>query len=112
MKMMLPVVVMVTVAAASVSPQQRFLAEPRSVLVAEGEAAVRLDCVDKISVDTSSCMKPCSGLIVTSFTKSEKSKNVELYYPKIWKQYNNFKTISSYPPGLIGIIFKNHCHMK
>ena len=44
MRMMLPVVVMVTVAAASVSPQQRFLAEPRSVLVAEGEAAVRLDC--------------------------------------------------------------------
>ena len=44
MKMMLPVMVMVTVAAASVSPQQRFLAEPRSVLVGEGEAAVRLDC--------------------------------------------------------------------
>ena len=46
MRMMLPVVVMVmvTVAAASVSPQQRFLAEPRSVLVAEGEAAVRLNC--------------------------------------------------------------------
>ena len=68
-------------------------------------SAQKLDCVDKISVDTSSCMKPCSGLIVTSFTKSEKSKNVELYYPKIWRQYNNFKTISSYPPGLIGIIF-------
>ena len=67
-------------------------------------SALKLDCVDKISVDTSSCMKPCSGLIVTSFSKSEISKNVELYYPKIWRQYNNFKTISSYPPGLIGII--------
>ena len=66
-------------------------------------SAQKLDCVDKISVDTSSCMKPCSGLIVTSFSKSVEYKKLDILYPKIWRQYNNFKTISTYPPGLTGI---------
>ena len=26
-----------------------------------------LDCVNKVKVDTSSCLKPCSGLIITTF---------------------------------------------
>ena len=60
------------------------------------------ECVNKIPVDTSSCIKPCSGLIVTSFFKSEKNKNLELLYPKVWRPYNIFKTISAYPSGLIG----------
>ena len=66
-------------------------------------SAQKLDCVDKISVDTSSCMKPCSGLIVTSFAKSEKYKDLKLLYSNIMTQYDSFKTITSYPPGLIGI---------
>ena len=66
-------------------------------------SAQKLDCVDKISVDTSSCMKPCSGLIVTSLFKSMDYRKLELLYPKVWRQYNNFKTISTYPPGLLGI---------
>ena len=63
-----------------------------------------VECVDKIPVDTSSCIKPCSGLIVTSLFKSEKSKDLELLYPRLWRPYNNFKKNSTYPPGLIGII--------
>ena len=65
-------------------------------------SAQKLECANAISVDTSSCMKPCSGLIVTSFFKSENYKDVKLLYPKIWRQYNNFKTISTFPSGLIG----------
>ena len=62
----------------------------------------KLECVDKIQVDTSTCMKPCSGLIVTSFAKSEKHKDLQLLYPKKLTQYNNYKTISTYPLGLVG----------
>ena len=68
---------------------------------------LKQECVTKIPIDTSGCMKPCSGLIVTSFAKLEKPKNLELLYPQMWRQYNNFKIISTYPPGLIGI--QNFC---
>ena len=68
-------------------------------------SAQKLDCVDKISVDTSSCMKPCSGLIVTSFAKTEENKAIEIFYPEIWRQYNNFKKNTKYPPGLIGTTY-------
>ena len=64
---------------------------------------MKLDCVDKIPVDTSSCMKPCSGLIITSFAKSHEYKDLELLYPKIIGQYSIFKRISAHPPGLNGI---------
>ena len=64
--------------------------------------AQMLECVNKIQVDTSSCMKPCTGLIVTSFDKSENHKDLQLLYPKVLTQYNNYKTISEYPPGLVG----------
>ena len=64
--------------------------------------AQKLECVNTVPVDTSSCMKPCSGLIVTSFDKSEKDKNIEILYPQMWRQYNNFKTIPEYPPGFTG----------
>ena len=62
----------------------------------------KLECVNKIPVDSLNCMKPCSGLIVTSFDKFEEYKNLEVLYPKILRQYNAFKRISTYPPGLIG----------
>ena len=32
--------------------------------------ANQLECVNKLKVDTSSCQKQCSGLLVTGFTKS------------------------------------------
>ena len=59
----------------------------------------KLKCVNKITVNHSSCMKPCSGLIVTSFIKSEKHKNLELLYPKIFRQYEHFKKISTGKTG-------------
>ena len=33
--------------------------------------ASQLDCVNNLQVDTSSCEKHCSGLLVTGFTKSQ-----------------------------------------
>ena len=31
----------------------------------------QLDCVESLKIDTSNCLKPCSGLLVTSFSKSD-----------------------------------------
>ena len=62
---------------------------------------MELDCVNKISVDTSICTKPCSGIVVTGFNKfqeNEKSKNL---FP-IMGFYNKYKKVTLYPTGLIG----------
>ena len=41
-------------------------------------------------------MKACSGLIVTSFSKSELKNDLETLFP-IFGQYNKYKRISTYP---------------
>ena len=52
--------------------------------------------------DTSSCMKPCSGLVVTSFFKTDEKKDLGSLYSMIVEQYNDFKKITAHPPGLMG----------
>ena len=54
-------------------------------------------CLEEIKVNTSSCLKPCSGLIVTSLSKSEKAKDVETFYPILIKPYNIYKKITRAP---------------
>ena len=56
-------------------------------------------------MDTSSCLKPCSGLIVTSFYKSEKQKNLDDLFP-IYGAYNIFKKITQNPSGYSGNFIK------
>ena len=60
-----------------------------------------LDCVNNISIDNSSCIKPCSGLIVTSFSKSQENEKLENLFPIIG-DYNKYKKITPYPAGLTG----------
>ena len=62
-----------------------------------------LDCVKNMKVDTSSCLKPCSGLVVTSFAKSELKKDLETLFP-ISGEYNIFKRVTTYPSKANGII--------
>ena len=49
-------------------------------------------------------MKPCSGLIVTSFSKSELKKNLEDVLP-VFGAYNRYKKITSNPLGYPGKFF-------
>ena len=62
-----------------------------------------LDCVNNVKVDTSSCLKPCSGLIVTSFAKSKLENDLETLFP-ILGHYNDYKKVTTYPSGANGIM--------
>ena len=58
-----------------------------------------MECVEKIHVDTSGCLKPCSGLIVTTFTRSEQKGNLENVFP-IHGDYDSYKGNTDYPSGM------------
>ena len=60
-----------------------------------------LDCVKNMKVDTSSCLKPCSGLVVTSFAKSELKTDLEALFP-ILGDYSTYKKLTSHPSGANG----------
>ena len=49
-----------------------------------------------LKIDTSSCLKPCSGLIVTSFSKSKLENDLETLFPII-REYNFYKRVTTYP---------------
>ena len=55
-----------------------------------------LKCVDRISLNDATCLKPCSGLIVSSLSKTELKQNVEdlLYFAE---DYNTYKIITPSP---------------
>ena len=57
-----------------------------------------LKCVKNVEVDTSSCLKYCSGLIVTSFSKSELSRKLDNTSPMI-RSYEEYKKITLSPDG-------------
>ena len=68
----------------------------------------QLDCVESLKIDTSNCLKPCSGLLVTSFSKSDvhvHSKSLNLL--PINKKYNDYKKLTQNPPGILFYQFKN-----
>jgi len=54
-----------------------------------------LRCVNKVNIETSSCRKPCSGLIVTSYSKTTRDNHFE-NLPYL-KDYENFKIITLNP---------------
>ena len=62
-----------------------------------------LDCVKNIKVDTTSCLKPCSGLIVTSFYKSRPENNLETLI-EIFGEYNLYKKVTTYPFAANGTV--------
>ena len=59
------------------------------------------ECVNSVEVDTSSCLKHCSGLIVTSFSKSELSRKLDNTSPMI-RSYEKYKKITLSPVGSPG----------
>ena len=71
---------------------------------------MKLECVNNIIVDTSECLKPCSGLIVSSFSKhiphqdNEIIENLHL----IMRDYNRYKKITRYPAGFDGRLQKHN----
>ena len=61
-----------------------------------------IECANKEKIETSSkCMKPCSGLIITSFIKSEKVRSLENLF-SIFGPYNEYKTVTNSPVGFQG----------
>ena len=69
-----------------------------------------MKCVNNIEVDTSSCLKPCSGLIVTSVIKSDKNRNLEKLLPYV-DEYINYKKITKYPVGFDGKMIYENLHL-
>ena len=57
--------------------------------------------MEKVEVDTTGCLEPCSGLLITSFAKSDQEENIEDLIP-IFKDYDRYKNISQYPSGING----------
>ena len=55
-----------------------------------------MECVNTIKVDASNCLKPCSGLIITSLSKSEMDRKLDKFSAVI-DEYNNYKKLTDYP---------------
>ena len=58
--------------------------------------------MNNLAVNYSNCVKPCSGLVVTGYSKTGKIKNLEDLFP-VFEDYNNFKKITQYPKGYDGM---------
>ena len=58
-------------------------------------------CAANVKVDTLKCLKPCSGLIITTLSKSEQKKNWMDLFP-ISEQYDKYKIKTDYPNGMEG----------
>ena len=56
-----------------------------------------MDCINNIrSVDTSECIKPCSGLIVTSFIKTQEDRKIDNWLT-VLEDYKAYKKITPFP---------------
>ena len=63
-----------------------------------------LECLNKTRVDTSRCLKPCSGLIITTLAKSEHKSNWLDFFPTtIVNHYSKYKRETGYPSGKEGM---------
>ena len=67
-----------------------------------------LKCVNETAVDTRICLKPCSGLIISTFSKYAKNKNWD-QLENLFKDYDKYKKHTSVPSDSKGkyIIYKN-----
>ena len=63
-----------------------------------------MNCVQSLKLDFSSCILPCSGLVLTSFAKQENSKNIEESLPEEFHFYQIYKKHLPFPPALSGSI--------
>ena len=67
--------------------------------------AVQLDCVRKIKADSinSKCLPECSGLILTSFSKSDSKNGIQYLIPSIDAVYKNYTKWAKFPSEMKGI---------
>ena len=65
---------------------------------------MKLKCISNATVNTSSCLKPCSGLIVTSFSKSAQNTNLADMYTT-FQDYDRYKNLTAFPSGLNGMMY-------
>ena len=61
------------------------------------------ECLQKISVETYYCKKPCNGLLITSFFKTEFNKNLERHIPQAFNAYKKYKKMFQYNPIMEGM---------
>ena len=59
-----------------------------------------------IDVEKSNCLPPCSGLIVTGYSKSEQKKDLSKIFP-VFDAYNQYKIETEHPSGYDGSIGDN-----
>ena len=62
---------------------------------------IDMECVNKVKIDTSNCLKPCSGLIITTFAKTKPSRHLETSFPD-FENYKKYKKVTTYPKYLAG----------
>ena len=65
-------------------------------------SADMFECMKSIKVNASGCLHPCSGLILSSFTKSVESKNLESLISREIIAYRNYTKWFRFPSGIKG----------
>ena len=64
---------------------------------------IGLKCARQINASSPyGCMKPCTGFIVTSFSKTEEEKNLDDLFALL-TEYDSYKKITQYPSAFKGI---------
>ena len=61
------------------------------------------DCVNKVNIDNHSCLSPCNGLFVTSFSKTESDTNLEMLLSEYINSYDNYMKWYKFSAGLKGL---------
>ena len=67
-----------------------------------------MSCIKNVEVDTSKCLPPCSGIILTSFFKSKQTDNLESKISETLSAYGKYTKWSTFPSELKGKA-KIHC---
>ena len=65
-------------------------------------SSLSMICAKKIKVDYSQCLSPCSGIVLTSFSKSTPMKNLEGLLSTEVIEYNQYMKWSPFPDFLKG----------
>ena len=65
-----------------------------------------MKCVNSIKIKhghDSKCKPPCSGLIISSFTKSEPNEKFEKFVTEKFQEYDKYIKWFQFPSGLKGL---------
>ena len=65
-------------------------------------SADKFQCMKSIKNNRSECLHPCSGLLISSFTKSGEGKDLESLISRDVAAYRNFTKWSRFPSGIKG----------